>query len=47
MNLFNLSATLSYFLFQENTKLPWIGMIMGLNLTINLEHTMKLVNLGT
>ena len=46
-NLFNLSATLSYFLLQENTKLPWIGMIVGLNLMMNLEHTAKPVNLGT
>ena len=30
--LVNLSATLSSFLLQENTKLPWIGMIVGLNL---------------
>ena len=38
--LVNLSATLSSFLLQENTKLPWIGMIVGLNLMTNLESIM-------
>ena len=46
-NLFNLSVTLSYFLLQENTKLPWIGVIVGLSLMMNLEHTAKPVNLST
>ena len=38
--LVNLSAVLSSFLLQENTKLPWIGMIVGLNLMTNLESIM-------